>query len=190
MTKKYKKKQKRNTEDIKKVSIYLEIPTTDKEKERKWNIFLENLRIFFKKIHNRGKKKITIMLIPHSESSILSLHLNFYIIFFSSLVILLLTITSIFVIIYRNSQNLQYYHLGVTSNNFYLQTSRLSEEIIPMHNVILQFSETITKIHNNLRLASENGKGGYVNEYTFSQIESLNQMIQECKEKKIIVNNL
>ncbi len=180
---KKKKIKKTHNEEITKVSYYLEVPFP-KEEKKKLRLFLENLKIFFKRIHLKGKKKITIMLIPHSESRIVSLHLNFYIIFFTSVIVLLLTISAVFIIIYRNSQNLQYYHLGVTNNNFYLQTSRLSEEIIPMHNTILQFAETITKIHSNLRIASENGKGGYVNEYTFSQLQNLNRMIQVCKEKK------
>lgn len=180
-----KKKRKKTYEsgELSKVSNYLEIPV-HKKQENKWLEFIENLKILAKKIHTKGKKKITIMLIPHSESSILNLHINFYTLTITALILLVLTAVSTVIIIYRNSQNLQYYHLGVTNNSFYLQTSRLAEEIIPMHESILQFAETITRIHNNLRLASQSGQGGYVNDFTLTQLENLNQLIQECKEKK------
>ncbi|MFN3603796.1 MAG: M23 family metallopeptidase [Leptonema sp. (in: bacteria)] len=183
MKKKNQTYKKKKVEANPEVSRYLEISIPE-NKENLWIQILDKTKAILKKIHTKGKKKITIMLIPHSESSIINLHLNFYILGFGFIFILFLTLISTFIIINRNSQNLQYYHLGVTTSNFPQQASKLAEEIIPMHQTILEFAETITRIHNNLRIASENGKGGIVNEYTFTQVENLNTLIEQCKEKK------
>ncbi len=172
--------------ETKKYANYLEIPQTINKK--KFKEFLSNIKEWcisiIKKIHKKGIQKITIMLIPHSESSILNLHINFYSLFFIILLILSLGIFSIVNIIHRSSQNIQYYDMGITNSQFYLQSSRLGEEIIPMHSTILEFAELISTIHSKLRIDSTKGKGGYAFNTTFDQIEKLKSLIAECKKEK------
>jgi murein DD-endopeptidase MepM/ murein hydrolase activator NlpD len=164
-------------------SKYLEIDL-HKDKDKKWAKIKENLLLLLKKIHTKGKQKITIMFIPHSESSILNLHINFYTLFFSLTTIIVVGFFSILMIIQRSSQNIQYYDMGITNSQFYLQSSRLAEEIIPMHKAILEFAETIAIIHQKLRIDSKEGEGGFAYNTTFDQIEKLNGLIEECKKQK------
>ncbi|GIX42013.1 MAG: peptidase M23 [Leptospiraceae bacterium] len=176
-------KKKLQEEEAKIYSKYLEIDF-NKNQQNKWQKFKENVILYLKKIHTKGKQKITIMFIPHSESSILNLHINFYTLFFSLTGIFIVGLISILIIIQRSSQNIQYYDMGITNSQFYLQSSRLAEEVIPMHKAILEFASTIATIHQKLRINSEQGEGGFAYNTTFDQIEKLKALINECKLQK------
>ncbi|MCS7205951.1 MAG: M23 family metallopeptidase [Leptospiraceae bacterium] len=178
-----KKNSKEATQDVEKISYYLGLEITPKKRESLKD-FLEKIKAFFYKIHRKGLQKLTIMFIPHSESSILNFHINFYTLFAIFLGVFLVGSTSVMMLVYRSSQNLQYYDMGVTSSQFYLQSARLAEEILPMHNQILQFAETIAKMHSNLRISRKKGEGGFSYDVTLEQIEYLKYLIQECKQKK------
>ncbi len=174
-----KKIQKKEKEQIAK---YLEVPI--KQNTNRWEYFKETFYEWINKIHKKGKQKITIMFIPHSESSILNLHINFYILSIALFLILTTGVLSIIMIIQRSSQNIQYYDMGVTNSQFYLQSSRLGEEIIPMHDTILKFAKTISTIHQKLQIESKEGKGGYALKTTFDQIEHLKKLTNECMKQK------
>lgn len=58
---------------------------------------------FFKKIHRTGRQKLTLMLVPHTESRILNIQISFYgIAFFFFLVI---SISSVFIFVSSNYSN-------------------------------------------------------------------------------------
>lgn len=178
--KKSKSKAQKNEKLL--IAKYLEVPI--KQKTNRWENFKDTLYDGIIKIHKKGMQKITIMFIPHSESSILNLHINFYVLTITFLFITIVGIFSIIMIIQRSSQNIQYYDMGVTNSQFYLQSSRLGEEIIPMHNTILKFAQTITTIHQKLQVESKEGKGGYALKTTFDQMEHLKELINECMKQK------
>jgi murein DD-endopeptidase MepM/ murein hydrolase activator NlpD len=164
-------------------SKYLGIQLEPKEKKF-WSKFKENLKNLLRKIHIKGKQKLTIMFIPHSESSILNLHINFYSLFVILFTIIIVGLVSVLIIIQRSSQNIQYYDMGITNSQFYLQSSRLAEEVVPMHKTILDFAETIAIIHRKLRINSQNGEGGFGYQTSLEQIDNLKTLIEECKKQK------
>ncbi len=190
--KKYKSPRKKlrnpeQKEDLIKYINYLksnEITEEISQNKKFFRTFYNNLKIIFQKIHKKGKKKITVMFIPHSESRTLSLNFNYYTLFITSFLVLVIIITSTSIMIYRNAQNMEYYDIGITNKHFYLQTSRLGTEIIPMYKNVIHFAENIIKIHKSLSIQSENPKGGISEKITQPQLEALEQKINICKEKK------
>ncbi len=82
---------------------------TEIYKKSKWVKFKETMALFFSnvkrafmklalKINEKGSQKLTVMIVPHSEKKIFNLQISNYVMFFTLLTLLILSLTSVFTI--------------------------------------------------------------------------------------------
>jgi hypothetical protein len=154
-------------------------PVPDKREDwlRRWN----ELRY---RVHRKGRERITIMIVPHTESSILNLHISNYTLFSTIGIVALFLTVSLITIMNRSAETIQFYDMGLTNSQFHIQSSRLAEEIIPLHERISIYTNTVASIHTRLS-GRENdlpARGGAATQVVEREIQDLTEMIEQCKQ--------
>lgn len=159
---------------------YLDESDTGPKHSRDWLSRWNDLRY---RIHRKGRERVTIMIVPHTESSILNLHISNYTLFGTVGVIAVFLIASLTTIINQSAQTIQFYDMGLTNSQFHIQSSRLAEEIIPLHERISIYTNTIASIHMRLRGRPDDlpPRGGVAEQVVEREIQDLSAMIEQCK---------
>ncbi|MBW7857213.1 MAG: M23 family metallopeptidase [Leptonema sp. (in: Bacteria)] len=134
-------------------------------------------------LHRKGKERITIMIVPHSESNILNLHISHYTLFATLGVLVVFLVGSLITIINRSAETVQFYDMGLTNSQFHIQSSRLAQEIIPLHERINLYTNTIASIHTRLSGRSDDlpPRGGVAEKVVENEINALSQLVTDCK---------
>jgi len=162
--------------------------------------FVLKIKKFFKKVNNKGKERITLMFIPHSEKRIINFHISIFTIVFISIAFLTtITITSV-VIVNHSSTIKEVSKLKLNRKNSKLQVKIYKEEINKLYKIFQQFKPEIKYLYSltpGSQVESLWAKGGVPDPNGVNAdgtnsppIENLN--IKEIKEelkttKKIIV---
>lgn len=160
---------------------YLGESDTGPKQGRDWLSRWNELRY---KIHRKGRERITIMIVPHTESNILNLHISNYALFGTAGVIFVFLIASLITIINRSAETIQFYDMGLTNSQFHIQSSRLADEIIPLHERISIYTNTIASIHTRLSGRPDDlpARGGVAEQMVEREIQDLSAMIEQCKQ--------
>ena len=150
-------------------------------KTKSWSDWWNDLRY---QIHRKGRERITIMVVPHTESNILNMHITNYTLFSTIGIIALFLVVSLIMIINRSAEGIQFYDMGLTNSQFHIQSSRLAEEIIPLHERINVYTNTIASIHTKLsgRYDDLPARGGAAEQVVNTEINDLKTMVEQCKQ--------
>lgn len=136
------------------------------------------------RIHRRGRERITVMVVPHTESNIINLHISNYTLFGSIGLLAIFLSASLITIINRSAETIQFYDMGLTNSQFHIQSARLADEIIPLHERISVYTNTLASIYTRLNGKPEElpPRGGVAEQVVEKEIEDLNRLISECKK--------
>lgn len=144
----------------------------------------ERLREWRYQIHRRGRERITIMVVPHTESNIINLHISNYALFGTIGVIALFLLGSLITIINRSAETIQFYDMGLTNSQFHIQSARLADEIIPFHERINVYTNTLASIYTRLNGHPDTlpPRGGVAEQVVEKEIEDLSRLVEECRK--------
>ncbi len=109
---------------------------------------LRSLREKRRRFTAKGKERITVMFIPHTEKKIINFHISIFAIsFFVGTLILTIVITSIF-IVNHSSTIKQVSKLKTYGTNSKLQVQKYKEEIGRFHSIFQTFKPEITHLYS------------------------------------------
>lgn len=142
------------------------------------------LRRALSRIHKWGMQKLTIMVIPHTEKKIFNIHPNLYQMTGAIAVLIVVLVISVISLVGKSGESIEFYDMGLTNSQFNLQSIKIAEEIIPLHNVINNYTNTIAKLYLKMDGDPEllSGQGGDVQAVMGQEVESLNELINRCRE--------
>ena len=153
------------------------------KKEKVWHVRLQRL---LSKINKKGQRRITVMLIPHTEKKILSWHLNVYTIFALFFGLVLFMVLSVISLVDKSGEDIQFYDMGLGNREFTMQAIHIAEEIIPLHKLIHTYTSTIAELYISL-----DGKKSAVQELSAesrsvlrSEIAELQTLVETCRSQK------
>ncbi|MCB1320322.1 MAG: M23 family metallopeptidase [Leptospiraceae bacterium] len=151
----------------------------------RWKELKNRLADFLQEVHIRGKERLTIMVIPHTEKKTLNLHVSLYTISISVLTLGLVLTISIISLVGKRGGDTRYYDMGLTNSQFNLQSVKMAEEIIPLHQLINRYTNTISDLYVKLDDDEHNvmGQGGVAQHVVDDEIENLQELIQRCREQ-------
>ena len=143
----------------------------------------QNLQKILSRIHRKGTQKLTIMVIPHTEKKVLNLRLNLYGITSAAVVILAVTAFSILSLVGKSGEAIEYYDMGLTNSQFNLQSTRIAQEVIPLHETINRYTSTIAELYLKLDGDREDvyGQGGLARNVLEDEIQELSTLVDECR---------
>ncbi len=178
MAKQRKHREKQVDSDLRR---YLDEPEVVTQPRGSWLSRWNDLRY---RIHRKGSERITIMIVPHTESNILNLHISKYTLFGTVSIVVLFLIASLITIINRSAETIQFYDMGLTNSQFHIQSSRLADEIIPLHERISRYTNTIASIHTRLSGRPDDlpARGGVAEQIVEREIQDLTAMVEQCKQ--------
>ena len=187
-TKKQKKVSAKNTDlsDIKLSLRHLSEGPAYETSTSEESVWHARLRRLLGKINKKGRKRITVMLIPHTEKKILSWHANVYTIFALLLALILFMSLSVVSLIDKSGEDIQFYDMGLGNREFAVQAMHISEEIIPLHKLIHTYTSTIAEIYLSL-----DGKKSEVQNLSIesrstleTEITELQSLVENCRFQK------
>jgi|GEM_PF-1240564 len=97
----YRRKDTRNVEFLRQRDEMYRKSNWQKFKEQ-WRLFWSEvkrqLQRLMLKIHEKGSQRLTIMVVPHSEKKTVNLHISNYVLFFSTVLLVAMVVTSMYTI--------------------------------------------------------------------------------------------
>lgn len=136
------------------------------------------------KIHRRGLQKLTIMVIPHTEKKIINLHVNLYSVTLGMFALFWIVVISIISLVGKSGESIEFYDMGLTNSQFNIQSTKIAEEIIPLHELINNYSNTIAELYLKMDGDQEDlsGQGGDAQAVLDNEVQDLQSLIQQCRE--------
>lgn len=147
-----------------------------------WKARLAELR---EKIHRKGRERLTIMVIPHTEKQILNFHLSVYALTGISFFIVLVLVISIISLVGKSGEDVQYYDMGLTNSQFNIQSTKMAEEMIPLHDIIDRYANTVAEMYVRLD-GDEREVAGYNaanEEVVQEEIRKLRELAARCRTR-------
>lgn len=149
----------------------------------RWEQFKTRFIELLNFIHLKGRSRLMIMVIPHNEKKIFNLHVTLYALASGIAVVLVILAISVVSLVDQSGEDIQFYDMGMTNSQFNLQSIRMAEESIPLHETIRKYTGTIAEMHARLTENSENfAKGGAAVEVIDKELNNLRTTVEECKE--------
>lgn len=153
---------------------------------QKGNSYYARLQRLLSKINKKGRRRITVMLIPHTEKKILSWHINVYTIFTLLLSLVLFMSLSVISLVDKSGEDIQFYDMGLGNREFAMQAIHIAEEIIPLHKLIHTYTSTIAELYVSL-----DGKKSEVQDLNAenrsvleSEVRELQTLVETCRLQK------
>ncbi|MDH5657588.1 MAG: M23 family metallopeptidase [Spirochaetia bacterium] len=149
--------------------------------------FLERLKINIKdllvRIQKKGRERLTIMIIPHTEKKILNLHMSMYTITGVVVSITVIMMVSIMSLVGKSGEDIEFYDMGLTNSQFNLQSIKMAEEMFPIHDLINRYTNTIAELYARLDgRGSENfAQGGAAQAIINEEMDHLRSLVEECR---------
>jgi len=149
----------------------------------KWQTFRIRFDEFRERVHKKGRERLTIMVIPHTEKQIFNLHVNLYTVVGAIGVVTIVLLVSILTLVGKSGEDIQYYDMGLTNSQFNVQTTRMAEEMMPLHNLIQTYSNTIAELYFKLDgEALQEAQGGAASAALALELQNLGKLVEECKK--------
>ncbi|MBX7060013.1 MAG: M23 family metallopeptidase [Leptospirales bacterium] len=145
----------------------------------------ERLAEILARIHKRGRERLTIMVIPHTEQKILNLHVSIYAISITIAVATLGLLLSMISLVGKSGEDIQYYDMGLTNSQFNLQSVKMAEEMLPLHEIINDYANTIGELYVKLdgQDTAQSGEGGAAQAVIDTEIADLRRLVAECRSQ-------
>lgn len=149
----------------------------------RWKRIKEGIAEFLDNVHMRGRERLTIMVIPHTEQKIFNLHVSLYTIATGLVAVLIVLLVSVFSLVGKSGKEIQFYDMGLTNSQFNQQSIKMAEEIIPLHAMISEYTATIADLHLKLdgSEADVAGQGGVAQTVADSEVARLKNLVDECR---------
>lgn len=149
----------------------------------RWDEFRAWFEEYRERIHKKGRERLTIMVIPHTEKQIFNLHVNLYTVVGAVAVLTIVLMVSILTLVGKSGEDIQYYDMGLTNSQFNVQTTRMAEEMLPLHNLIQTYSNTIAELYFKLDGEPlQEAQGGAAGSVISQELQSLKTLVEECKK--------
>ncbi len=148
----------------------------------RWKIYRARFQDFKEKVHKKGRERLTIMVIPHTEKKILNFHVSIYLISTIIVSLVVVMIVSIISLVGKSGEDIQFYEMGLTTSQFNIQSTRMAEEMIPLHEIINRYSNTIAEL--STKITSERAQlaqGGGAQAVVDAEISDLQKLVDKCK---------
>lgn len=144
----------------------------------------ESFSEFLERVHKRGRERLTIMVIPHTEQKILNAHVSLYTIFASVAVLVVVLIVSMVSLVGKSGEDIQFYDMGLTNSQFNMQSVKMAEEMIPLHERVSEYASTIAELYVKLDgdEAAVSGQGGVAQGVIDNEVAELKKLVGECRE--------
>ncbi|HNL02266.1 MAG TPA: hypothetical protein PKJ30_14220, partial [Leptospiraceae bacterium] len=123
------------------------MPEPQPPRPTRWQQFRTRFEEIRERVHKKGRERITIMVIPHTEKQIFNLHVNLYAVVTAVAVVTVVLGVSILTLAGKSGEDIQNYDMGLTNSQFNVQTTRMAEEMVPLHNLIQTYSNTIAELY-------------------------------------------
>lgn len=136
------------------------------------------------RIRKKGRERLTIMVIPHTERQILNFHLSVFSISGIIAIVALVMLISVISLVGKSGEDLTHYGMGLDNKQFKLQSLKMAEEMLPLHEVINKYSNTIAELHVKVDGSvadAEEGRGGMAQTVIDGELEELQKLIAKCK---------
>ena len=155
-------------------------PAAGAKKSGGWQERFAELR---EKVHRKGRERLTIMVIPHTEKQILNFHLSVYALSAIAFIVVAVLILSVFSLVGKSGEDVQYYDMGLTNSQFNIQSTKMAEEMIPLHDIIDRYANTVAEMYVRLD-GDESEVAGYTpanEEMVEAEIEKLRELAARCR---------
>jgi len=113
---------------------------------------IQFIRLFSKIIHNilkKGPEHLTVMLIPHSEKRIFTLHISYFTLFFAVIVIVAVIVISSFSILSTSTTKQEYDNLLHLAKTWNLKEKRLQKQIDLLNKSMEGLKPEIEKLYSS-----------------------------------------
>jgi murein DD-endopeptidase MepM/ murein hydrolase activator NlpD len=155
----------------------------------KFGFIWDNLKFNFFILQKKGKERLTIMLIPHSEKKIINFHVPIYAItLFISAILIIVTITSIAIITHASTIK-DVTKLKMYGTNSKIQISKYKDEINKLYDIFQKFKPELTYLYSLTNEKDANSlwaKGGIPNPNSEgASFDSSSPSIEELNIKEI-----
>ena len=142
-----------------------------------------SLKQLFLRLHHKGCKHLTIMLVPHTEKKILSWHVSVYKLLALGLIISTIAFVSVISLVDKSGEDIQFYDIGLGNHQFGLQTIHIAEVAIPLHKLIRKYFITVRELYSKLDLyAKEMESLSPAAIATLdAEIEELSNLVKKCR---------
>ncbi len=157
---------------------------SDREKQASSGSFKGKLERYLDLIHRKGIQKLTVMIIPHTEKKIFNIHLNLYSVTVGLFSLLLIMVVSIVSLVGKSGESIEYYDMGLTNSQFNVQSTKIADEIIPLHELVAKYTNTIAQLYLKMDGSQEDlaGQGGDSRAVLEQEVADLQDIINECRE--------
>ncbi|URA11201.1 M23 family metallopeptidase [Thermospira aquatica] len=108
-----------------------------------WSEVGRQLRLLFTKIHEKGSQRLTIMVVPHSEKKTINIHISNYFLFFTTVLLVAMVITSMYTISENAQANKQVVILRQLDNHNRTQISEYKSSIESLSERFYNFKSDI-----------------------------------------------
>ncbi len=115
--------------------------------KEKLSIFTEKIKEKLAYWNKRGKEHLTVMFIPHSEKSILTLHISYFTLFFISVILTVIIIISIIGIVATSTTKEEVNKLITMSKTYSIKDKYLKKEIFELSEEMEKLKPQIEKIY-------------------------------------------
>ncbi|MCB1168097.1 MAG: M23 family metallopeptidase [Leptospiraceae bacterium] len=177
------KKKNQDPMSYSQLQDYLRDPGQPPRPPTRWDKWKEDVREFLELVHLKGREKLTIMVIPHNERKIFNAHINLYSLSAGVLAILVVMTISVFSLVGKSGEDIQFYDMGLSNSQFNLQSVRMAEEILPLHGTITSYANTIAELY--LKLGGDRtepyAQGGAGQAIMEEELTKLREAVDECK---------
>lgn len=148
--------------------------------------WIHELKEFRERMAKKGRERLTIMVIPHTEKQILNFHLSVFTISGIIGVAAVILVVSIVSLVGKSGEDLTHYGMGLDNKQFKLQTLKMAEEMIPLHEIINLYTNTISELYVKLDGNEEEtgGRGGVSQAVMDAEIVQLKQLMERCESDK------
>jgi len=148
----------------------------------RWQLYYERFEELREKIHKKGRERLTIMVIPHTEKKILNFHVSIYTISGVIAAVVLVMVFSMVSLVGKSGEDIQFYEMGLTTSQFNIQSTRMAEEMIPLHDIVNRYTNTIAELQmklNGEKISS--AQGGASQAVVDSEITDLQKSVEKCR---------
>ena len=163
---------------------YLRDPGQPQKPPTRWDKWKHDFREFLEWVHLKGREKLTIMVIPHNERKIFNAHITLYSLAAGLITLLIVMTISVFSLVGKSGEDIQFYDMGLSNSQFNLQSVRMAEEILPLHGTITRYANTIAELYLKLggKKTEPYAQGGAGQAIMEDELEKLRTAVKECKE--------
>ena len=138
------------------------------------------------RIRKKGRERLTIMVIPHTERQILNFHLSVFTISGIIAAVALVMLVSVISLVGKSGEDLTHYGMGLDNKQFKLQSLKMAEEMLPLHEIINRYANTISELHIKVdgQAGQDEGRGGMSQAVIDGELDELQKLIERCNTNK------